>query len=393
MVTTEESSIRSGTHRSIFEGARDDEVIVIDDRQSDGYVPWDDELDPQTSVLIEDVVSTWSSGDYREGIAALPTVMAWVKAWRVLIARVVADSVILEPDSRVGATGHVERMVSFPSSTIHFDAPLTIPLRWGVHPFDGESIPSMGSPSLRRAVGGHPMLDQTSRSLCRDQSMYLNKIVVLVACVWTGLLLLLVFFDPTRDYPTMSIEIELIPNEVTTISVPTEPVAFLGWLGMFLRNPLLWVDTNVEGLEVVGYLSDLLPDTVVGFDPYIGSASEGSEPAAVSGELTILNKGNATVLATITTTFAPSPATIGSSSSWLYLAFGLLEIIVASILAMVKPVAQVNIRPAARGSIGEHSGQTEHKSRLTKFRELLSRVGILVCLRKSGTGGSGVAMV
>jgi len=219
--------------------------------------------------------------------------------------------------------------------------------------------------------------------------MYCNKFVLLVAVLGLMGLAVIFMFDPTHNYPTIEIEVEMLPGEETIIRVPTSTTGFLKWAGTLLRNPLLWLETNVDGLSVSDYLADMVPGTMLGIEP--PSPPDGG--TGEEGELVIVNTNNYTVTATLTATMAPSPSALGDSKAWWYIAYGVLQVVIASIIAMIKPTAQVFVRPPAKNTVGAAHGMIYRSGRCTKLRNLSARLCGMAFLRSTGTAGTGIELV
>ena len=81
----------------------------------------------------------------------------------------------------------------------------------------------------------------------------LRALAIIVVIVGLMGLALIFMFDPTHDYPTVEVDVELLPGEETAVRVPTTTSGFLKWAGTLIRNPYLWVETNVMGLEISFY--------------------------------------------------------------------------------------------------------------------------------------------
>lgn len=219
------------------------------------------------------------------------------------------------------------------------------------------------------------------------QRMYINKVVLVVTAVGFLGLVILFLFDPTHNYPTMSVEVELLPGEENTIRVPTTTSGFLQWSGTLLRNPYLWVETNVDGLHLVDYIRDVIPGAQIGF-PARRNVTD-------KGEMKIRNDNNETVIAIVDCILAPRPGDLGSSKTWWYMVYGFIEVAIGGVIAIIKPSANVVIRaPAeAKGAVANSAGTAKRRSRWNTFRNLLASAMTACCLRKTGTGGTGINIV
>lgn len=164
--------------------------------------------------------------------------------------------------------------------------------------------------------------------------MVVNKPVAGITVVGLLGLALIFMFDPTHDYPTISVAISLDPDENTTMRIPTMSSGFMEWAGTLIGSPHLWVktDADTEGLILVDFLKTLKPSVEYGFD--IANFT-------VNGTITIANLGNDTVSAIITCTIAPPPDVLGKAKTWWYIVLAFVQTLSSGGLALFNGQANI----------------------------------------------------
>jgi hypothetical protein len=172
--------------------------------------------------------------------------------------------------------------------------------------------------------------------------MYCNKAVIIVTIMGLLSTCVIFMFDPTHDYPTIQIEVELDPGEETKIDVPTSTMGFMQWAGILIGNPYLWVASDTAKLELVEFARQVFPGIQIGLP--VSNKTE-------SGTTVIRNTGNETIVAHLNFTMAPTPSDLGSAKTWWYIILGLLETLISGGIAIIKPGSQTITRQAAPGSL------------------------------------------
>ena len=173
--------------------------------------------------------------------------------------------------------------------------------------------------------------------------MYCNRPVIITAIVGLLGLSLIFMFDPTHDYPTLQDVIDLVPGASQTIKIPTTSSSFMQWSGALIGSPHLWVTSASNNLMLVDFAKILAAGVQLGIP--INSTQ------AKNGSVIVMNIGNTTILSNITFTLAPSPTTLGTAKTWWYIIFAVLQSIIGSIIALIKPSSQVITRSPASGSL------------------------------------------
>lgn len=169
--------------------------------------------------------------------------------------------------------------------------------------------------------------------------MYCNKPVVGVSVIGLLGLALIFMFDPTHNYPTIQAEIDLTPGNATVIAVPTAMSGFMEWAGSIIGDPHLWIEIDVDGVELVDYKQVLSPGVQFGF-PASYNVSK--------GELLVINLLNETISAIFTCVLAPTPGALGDAKAWWYVVFGILELIVTVALAIINPTGAATSNTVTR---------------------------------------------
>lgn len=207
--------------------------------------------------------------------------------------------------------------------------------------------------------------------------MNINKTVILAVVIELILVMIMFMFDPTHNYPTMDINIELNPNQTISINVPTSSSGFLKWAGSLYKNPLLWLESNVGGISINDIMGELLPNAILGIFP--------SNETKNSGTLKVTNLNNYTTNATIIATMAPSPKELGNAKMWWWIIFIFLIIIANGFIAMLKPSIQLKMRPLAEKVKRGDWKNNVKISKCYKLRDNMYKVLSCFCLRKSKT--------
>jgi len=145
-------------------------------------------------------------------------------------------------------------------------------------------------------------------------------------------LLLVCYLDPVRNYPQHEVEMILFPNETVTVNIPTMTTLFFG-LEQYVY-PLLhpWIKSHTGNLYAVDYdlvLTDeamfQLPDTKI--------------------LCAIQNRGTDVVYAQILTIRAPSPDNQGSYKNYMYVATGMIEVIVLVLFTIFNKAMSLEENP------------------------------------------------
>ncbi len=199
--------------------------------------------------------------------------------------------------------------------------------------------------------------------------MMINRTVAVITLFGLVGLGIIFMFDPTHDYPTIEVEVDLLPGENATINIPTTSSSFMKWAGTLIADPYLWIQTNVDGLEMFEFAKLLLSDIQFGFP---------IKNYTITGTVTIINIKNITITATIMCILAPSPNALGSSKTWWYIALAFAQTLIGAGIAIFSRKAN-NVRsyirkPSSNSLAGSTILSTSKHSISHLFRPFLDRI-------------------
>jgi hypothetical protein len=203
--------------------------------------------------------------------------------------------------------------------------------------------------------------------------MTINKLVIIVLLVGLIGLAVIFIFDPTHNFPSVSVTATLDPGENFTLHIPRYSAA--QYAVSLWMDPYYWIATTMGGLELGNLSKVLIPEEIRGF-----------LPVDDSGNLYIFNPTNESITSLLTGTRAPDPAKIGEYKAWWYMIFGIFEMIIASIIACIKPSPTVNIRPPADNSLATLTGNLQTKGRLASIRNTIVYFLTACCIRRNTSG-------
>lgn len=196
-------------------------------------------------------------------------------------------------------------------------------------------------------------------------------IVLLLGCIGVGILYIT---DPTRTIPTVKFQITLKPGENITFGIPKDNG--WKWLAQAAGDPFLFIETDAKDFAVKG-LQKLIPGGILGFPPFF------DDPDSDSDDVVIVNDGNETVTGTIGGSRAPAPDQWGNMGGFRIIAFGIFEMVIATIVSCLKPAPTVNVRQPAQGSIGQLTGNIVTDPCCGKMRGVMTRCLQSCCMRNS----------
>lgn len=203
--------------------------------------------------------------------------------------------------------------------------------------------------------------------------MGVNKLILIVVALGVAGLGLIYLFDPTKSFPSAELTITLKPGENVTIHIP--PFNALQFAISWFTTPYYWIQVGERGLTLLNYTESLIPDEI-----------RGLIPVTDDGKLCIFNPTGATIVTLLSGTRAPEPKELGAMKMWWYMIFGVFELIVASVIAVIKPTPTVNIRPPAKASLGQVSGQMVTDGTCSTCRGCFIWLLGGCCLRRASTG-------
>jgi hypothetical protein len=220
------------------------------------------------------------------------------------------------------------------------------------------------------------------------EEMLINKTVIIVLLL--GLIGLTIIFicDPTRNLSASSkIQVTINPGENYTLTIPS--YSTFQFMIALLTQPYYWVETTMAGLVLMGMNETEMVERARVLIP---AEIRGLLPVDDTGHLCIFNPTNESITSLLTGTRAPDPNAVSDYKGWWYMVFGVFEMVIASIVACIKPAPTVNVRKAADGSIGTLTGTLKGEGMCGKVRTVVANFLAALCIRRSTTGMGNVAL-
>jgi hypothetical protein len=195
--------------------------------------------------------------------------------------------------------------------------------------------------------------------------MRVNKTLIIVLLLGFMGFFLLFTFDPTHNFPSTEVDVNLLPGEEITINVPK--TGALQWALTIMSNPWLWAETTADGVivKVGDRVRPLVPSEILGLLPSGGNS------------LTVQNINNLTFSGRIKAVCAPPPSEIGNLKAAWWMIYGTFMLGVSTIISYIKPAPTINIQSPIRGSLASRT----NAGPLRDAKCAKCRTGCTMCLR------------
>jgi len=156
--------------------------------------------------------------------------------------------------------------------------------------------------------------------------MRCDKLTLIIGAAGLILLSLIFTFDPTHDFPVYINEIEINPGEIKKVTVPTMTSGFLKWAGGMIKNPYIWSESTVGGIELLDIGKILEKGIQYGI----------SKSFNMTDTAYIRNAGSEKVIARVSFTIAPPPDELSRAKAWWYVIVGIAQTLISTLLAIIR---------------------------------------------------------